>query len=505
MPITIKGATTSRIGRVNALLGTITAALRGTMTGPPGRSGRILTSHGSLASSLRGQTSVPASRNGKVSTTLGSLAAAVRGSTAQTWTVPTLNFTSGQASTQSFAAYAPAGHDFFILSPSSAALPAGVTLDSANKRFVYDGNAGATTVSGIVLLSLDTNAEWANQTVGAFYSHNLTYRDTAKTQLITSTADMLSARAGPSGGTDARMAWDTVNKLSGGGSVKMNMPAANNGAYSGYSIDFSGIASATKAVQKHQFYVRFCFYPDATYLNFFYGSPVTSPGWGGKIAIIECWNSSFDAGEVVLRREGMPGGPFGGYWLKSGGANPGSYGLNWSSPAAVNGQQTIMNFYDAGTPVVTNLNTLQQRYGINYSSRSDSILDPDVIVNAPRLLANRWHVFEAYVDQVNNVIKWWFAPYGLPPTLVMGAMQAGLPAVGTPDGASTNPQPIYTGVQFTNYPNTALAWPAVDTYVAYSEFIASDNPIPFPGGYTLPFPGTQTPTGYPPAGASENH
>lgn len=46
-------------------------------------------------------------------------------------------------------------------------------------------------------------------------------------------------------------------------------------------------------------------------------------------------------------------------------------------------------------------------------------------------------------------------------------------------------------------------WPNEDTSVFYTEIICSDNPIPFPGGHELPYPGTEAPPGYPWAGSSD--
>ncbi|HET7763729.1 MAG TPA: putative Ig domain-containing protein [Burkholderiales bacterium] len=71
-------------------------------------------------------------------------------------TVPTIAFVQGTPSTISIAAFAsdPNG-DALTITKNSAALPAGVTYDQANKRFVYDGVGGVGSTSGNVLTADD--------------------------------------------------------------------------------------------------------------------------------------------------------------------------------------------------------------------------------------------------------------------------------------------------------------------------------------------------------------
>lgn len=73
-------------------------------------------------------------------------------------TIPTITFTQGVAATISIAAFVsdPNGDPLTItLQPNDPALPAGVTYDSANKRFVYNGSGGVATTSGHVLVADD--------------------------------------------------------------------------------------------------------------------------------------------------------------------------------------------------------------------------------------------------------------------------------------------------------------------------------------------------------------
>src|ERR1700704_6273061 len=74
------------------------------------------------------------------------------GNLAPAWqTVPTITFTQGIASNISIAGYVtvPDG-DALTISINSAVLPAGVTYNAANKRFVYDGVGTVGSIGGVV-------------------------------------------------------------------------------------------------------------------------------------------------------------------------------------------------------------------------------------------------------------------------------------------------------------------------------------------------------------------
>jgi len=70
--------------------------------------------------------------------------------------VPTITFTQGIASSISIAVYVsdPNG-DALAITMFSGTLPAGVTYDAGNKRFVYDGMGAVGTGSGNVLTADD--------------------------------------------------------------------------------------------------------------------------------------------------------------------------------------------------------------------------------------------------------------------------------------------------------------------------------------------------------------
>jgi len=71
-------------------------------------------------------------------------------------TVPNVNFAQGVASSVSIASYvSDANSDTLAIIKNSAALPAGVTYDAGNKRFVYDGVGAVGNTSGNVLTADD--------------------------------------------------------------------------------------------------------------------------------------------------------------------------------------------------------------------------------------------------------------------------------------------------------------------------------------------------------------
>lgn len=86
---------------------------------------------------------------------------------AAAWTAFTgPTFLQGTASNWSFAAFAPVGSTNYRV--ASGTLPSGVTLDSTNKRLVYDGVGAAATATGIVLEDVPSAvADWQSRISGS--------------------------------------------------------------------------------------------------------------------------------------------------------------------------------------------------------------------------------------------------------------------------------------------------------------------------------------------------
>jgi hypothetical protein len=71
-------------------------------------------------------------------------------------TVPNIMFAQGVAASVSIASYVSDASGYALaITMNSAALPAGVTYDAANKRFVYDGVGPVGSASGVVLIADD--------------------------------------------------------------------------------------------------------------------------------------------------------------------------------------------------------------------------------------------------------------------------------------------------------------------------------------------------------------
>lgn len=105
--------------------------------------------------------SAPAANAGPYSTAASAQTAAAGWAA---FTGPT--FTQGTASNWSFASFAPVGSTNYRV--ASGTLPSGVTLDSTNKRLVYDGVGAAASASGIVLEDIPSAvADWQSRISGS--------------------------------------------------------------------------------------------------------------------------------------------------------------------------------------------------------------------------------------------------------------------------------------------------------------------------------------------------
>jgi len=70
--------------------------------------------------------------------------------------VPTITFAQGVASSIGIGGYvSDANGDSLTIAMNAAVLPAGVTYDAPNKRFVYDGVGAIASTSGVVLIAND--------------------------------------------------------------------------------------------------------------------------------------------------------------------------------------------------------------------------------------------------------------------------------------------------------------------------------------------------------------
>lgn len=93
-------------------------------------------------------------------------------------TVPTISFTQGSASNISIGSYATDPNSLpLTITKNAVALPTGVTYDSANKRYVYDGAGAVASTSGHILTADNAAAaaaDWAARSgaAGVIYATN---------------------------------------------------------------------------------------------------------------------------------------------------------------------------------------------------------------------------------------------------------------------------------------------------------------------------------------------
>lgn len=181
-------------------------------------------------------------------------------------------FVLGTPDSWSFEPYDPPSATSFRLADDSAALPAGVTLDSANKQLDYDGSGFAGTTNDIVLESIPSaEADWIA-------------RSTAAGVVFTERFDALMIGPGAGGGRyyngdyGQRGFRDTVIRCSGTGSLRLeHRPNENNpnmtGRYSRDTVDGGGLLPNFAPGQV--FYVQFRYRIDSNWYN-------NIPTWGGQ-------------------------------------------------------------------------------------------------------------------------------------------------------------------------------------------------------------------------------
>jgi hypothetical protein len=348
-------------------------------------------------------------------------------------------------------------------------------------------NTGIDPVSGI-------QSDWNSRSkaAGVFYATNFS-EFTTRDALINGAYQTAYAndQYGPSGRYKVEL--ESSIALS-GKSIRSNLFAAEgaNEAGGSWNFSFDGVGAKTQNLQKSEFYFQFALYGDSTWANWQYAN-------GAKIAIIAMPNQSYgnaaSAGvnEIVLFRDKI--GPYPGLYRWSTAAITGTSlcSLAWSSDTQFLSNYTHHIFYNSNPTNTTrpaNSTELATRFG-----KTQYGWTPPANY-FPRVESNGWTVYEVYVNRTYNgtgMIKVWSAPYGQQPILWGGSTDARLGTSG------------YTGIHLLPRTENAWegAWPTVDTFACYGEVICSDNPIAFPGGYTIPYIGTALPANFPWNGATQ--
>ena len=244
-------------------------------------------------------------------------------------------------------------------------------------------------------------------------------------------------------------------------------------------------------------------YADEHWLNYPFkqtnGTP-TSP----KLIIIDQWNSSFNAGEVVVTNHDARGFVT-AYRGTSSDFPPFRFAISGNDTPCPNGSPDYLWQYplDEGVPEpVVSCADFKRRYGplnYNFSGSIDAgvLLDqqntPDVDASVAGVVwkRNGFTVVEVFIDLDLDEVMIWAAEYGDRPKLIVDSGENG----GANLGGSG-----YTGFQLTPYrTNGASNEPGrLDTYISYVEVVVSQNAVSFPGGYSLPDGPKQQVRPYPP-------
>ncbi|HEY7378243.1 MAG TPA: hypothetical protein VH542_06135 [Steroidobacteraceae bacterium] len=353
--------------------------------------------------------------------------------------------------------------------------------------------ARASVVSGAVILGLvaplhaatiaDAEADWTARSTapGVFYKNNFDFGSTA--ELVASNYQ----------GTTfpERAQLETVNKLSGRGAFKANIPKTSSEGTVAYRHSFDmPVGAQTKSTRKTSLYYQFEIYLPSYILDHRFATVGNTNNVGHKFAIIQEPDSSFNTGEVVVMnyrfRRFVTA-----YRMRSSGSADQMVKQWNTSPCTGQPEYGWQDAIDAGPQAsggqtdATSCALFKRRYGpMQYSFSGTNSYgggtltaqgnpDPDAAVNGEVWAPDAWNVVEVYIDQPSQTIKIWHAKRGDAPKLVIN--QAGSADLG-------NNSQNYTGVQLLPRLEELTGDSSrQDTYAIYDEIIASTQFINFPG------------------------
>jgi hypothetical protein len=329
----------------------------------------------------------------------------------------------------------------------------------------------------------DVEADWQARSTapGVFYKNNFDFGSTA--ELVASNYQ----------GTTfpERSQLETVNKLSGRGAFRANIPRSSSEGTVAYRHSFDmPVGAQTKSTRKTSLYYQFQIYLPSYILDHRFATVGNRSDVGHKFAIIQEPDSSFSTGEVVVMnyrfRRFVTA-----YRMRSSGSAD-QFVRQWNTSPCVGqpeyGWQDGINAgpqSSGGNTDANNCSLFKRRYGpMQYSFSGTNSYgggtltaqgnpDPDAAVNGAAWIPDAWNVIEVFIDQPSQTVKVWHAKRGDPPKLVINQ-------VGTAD-LGNNPQ-NYTGVQLLPRLEELTGDSSrQDTYAIYGEIIASTQFINFPG------------------------
>jgi hypothetical protein len=356
----------------------------------------------------------------------------------------------------------------------------------------------ATITVGPVTGAIDPVADFAARSLapGVFFFENFNYPNlAAASSHVTNPKFYGSSTGNPPNASIISIS--TANVLS-GKSLRIKYPP--NSSASGnswlYTFDVNdGVQVPFVGVPHDNFYFQIIVWADQHWDWPFEAADGTSSS--PKIAIIDHHNSSSNPGEVVLTNDHTRGfiSAYTGFTPSSGSV---LIERSINTPARtpdLRAQPSI----DTGVPAnPITMDDFRMRYG---PFESDTPNIPFASIGAGSSLAasgfpnqvsaragkiwNRaaFTVVTFYINGAGNQVKFWAAKYGDPPKL-LGDTKVVNPGLNMGRGSTG-----YPGFQLTPFiTNNGNAGGANQptTFIDYVEIIASNNPIKFPGGFSLP-------------------
>ncbi len=340
-------------------------------------------------------------------------------------------------------------------------------------------------------------ADFASRSSGAFFVENFNYADL-------NAASSHSTNPKFYGSSTGNPPSSSIMSINAGGPsakyLRIKFPPNSGGA--GYSWlytfdDNDGVQVPFTGVAHDDFFFQ-CVLRMDQHLDFPFRNTdhdMASP----KMFIIDKHNSSSNPGEVVCTNDHMRG--FVQFYV---GFTP-SHGSQLLSRSINTPQGTpdfrAQNAVDTGSPSSpSTMDDYRSRYG-PFTSDTPSFTTGSITGSSSLAAAgwpqatsatagvawlrNEWMVVTVYVYGAANTVKVWASKYGDPPKLICdtaqinfgGALDMGRGSTGYPGFQLT---PFITG----NANAAGASQP--ETWIDYSEIIASNNPIQHPGGYSLP-------------------
>lgn len=381
------------------------------------------------------------------------------------------------------------------LSPSTQYFYRARGVDGANNQSVNSATVNATTTTSTLDSDFQLRALSATK-----YAVNFTDVYVAgvlqPSRVIANTQDLLDEAFEVPGDTTA-VTRETSIKLSGSGSLRIALFDSSGPQSGSWAFHPNG----TDGTLYRRLYVQFAVYYPAATLGYRWKTSGSNSFSTSALKVINF--GQFGAGQIVVcnpRFLGFPSAFCDGAQMISDSSEANN--LIASNPWGVTVHH-IQDAVDTGVAASTKSDFLT-RYGplmrgldgdmdLSYNpsvllqnrSQPSGFPDTRAATNGVPFKLDGWLVIEAFLeynqaDPSTSSFQMWAAPYGQAPTLIMNNVSR-LPL-------GTNTTNSWDRFELLNYDTERVSETGVrpTLYTYYSEVLVSDNPINFPGGFTLP-------------------